>query len=102
MLMLLTPLLVACPTYQIHPFELGYVKPYSQDCHFKDVVTGVTRDVPYATCDLRQYLLIPIDSAKSVLADLQTNCLDTQCAAVKGAGDSILLSIDQGLQKIPY
>lgn len=100
--MQLTLLLVACQTYQVHPFEIGLVKPYSGDCHFKNVVTGVTRDVPAAQCDLRTVLLIPIASAKSVLGDLQINCVATQCVAITGAGDQFLLTIDQNLQKVPF
>jgi hypothetical protein len=95
-------LTTGCSTYQVHPFELGYVKPYSQDCHFKNVITKEVRNIPAAQCDLRKYLLIPIESAHTVLNDLQINCHLDQCVEISGAGDSILLSIDQGLQKIPW
>lgn len=94
--------LLGCQTYQIRPFELGYVKPYSGDCHFKNVVTKKTRDVPKAQCDLRKMLLIPIESAHIVIDDTQTNCHLQQCAEITGAGDEALLAIDQGLQKLPF
>jgi hypothetical protein len=78
------------------------VKPYSQNCHFKNVITKKIRDIPAAQCDLRKYLLIPIESARIVLDDIQINCHLQQCVEIKGAGDSMLLSIDQGLQKLPF
>lgn len=53
-------------------------------------------------CDLRKMLLIPIESASVVLEDLQINCHLQQCVEIKGVGDSMLLSIDQGLQKLPF
>ncbi len=93
---------VRCQTYQVRPFELGYVKPYSGDCHFKDVVTKKTRDIKAGQCDLRRMLLIPIESARIVLDDIQINCHLQQCTMIRGAGDSILLTIDQGLQKVPF
>lgn len=100
------PMVTACPTYQVHPFELGYVKPYSNVCHFKNVVTKAVRDAIQGTgkgqCDMRKMILIPMESASSVLGDLQINCHLDQCTAIRGAGDSILLSVDQGLQKIPW
>lgn len=99
--LLLGPI-TACQTYQVRPFELGYVQPYSQNCHFKNPVTKVVRTVPKAKCDLRRMLLIPIESAKTVLEDIQINCQLQQCTEIKGAGDAMLLSIDQGLQKIPW
>jgi hypothetical protein len=90
------------PNVSSTPFELGYIKPYSGDCHFKNVVTKTVRDVPKNECDTRRLLLIPIDSARVVLDDLQINCHLQQCTEIRGAGDSILLTIDQGLQKIPW
>lgn len=53
-------------------------------------------------CDLRKVLLIPIESATTVLEDLQINCHLEQCNLIHGAGDSALLAIDQGLQKVPF
>lgn len=97
---------VRCQTYQVHPFELGYVHAYDQRCHFKNVVTKKVRTVKQGTgkdeCDLRRMLLIPIESAHVVIDDLQINCHLQQCKEIRGAGDSILLSIDQGLQKVPF
>lgn len=93
---------MGCQTYQLHPFELGYIKPYSGTCHFKNVVTKKTRDVPANKCDTRRMLLIPIESARMVLNDVQINCHLQQCTEIKGMGDSILLAIDQGLGKVPF
>jgi hypothetical protein len=102
-LALLTPLILGCQTYQVHPFEVGITLPYSQKCRFKNVVTKDVRELDPAACeDMKMRSLILTSEAwHTIRNDIQSNCALQQCAELTGKLDQIFLDIDQGLDKIP-
>lgn len=97
-------LLTACQTYQIHPFEIGVTLPYSGACHFKNVVTGETHDEEPNQCERikRRSLILTSDAWRVIRTDIQANCAQQQCVELKGKLDQLFLTVDQGLQKIPW
>lgn len=103
-LALLMPLLQACQTYQIHPFEIGITLPYSGACRFKNVVTGVTYEVEPNQCDRlkRRSLILTSDAWRVIRTDIQANCAQQQCVELQGKLDQLFLTVDQSLQKIPW
>lgn len=102
-MLILAPLL-ACKTYQVHPFELGITEPYSEKCHFKNVITKATRELDVPACEeiKKRSLILTSDAWKVIRTDIQSNCAQQQCVELKGRIDQIFLDIDQGLQKIPW
>lgn len=96
--------LQACGTFQIHPFEIGVELPYSEKCHFKNVVTKVTRDEDASTCaDTRKRaFILTTDAWRIISTDIENNCAAEQCTELRGKLDAIALAIDQGLNQIPW
>jgi hypothetical protein len=101
---MLTLGLLGCPSFQVHPFEVGITLPYSGDCRFKNVVTGAVREVSAEICDgiKRRSLILTSEAWRVIRTDVQNNCAETQCVQLNGKVDDIFLTIEQGLSKVPF
>ena len=97
-------LLTACQSFQVHPFEVGITLPYSGNCRFKNVVTGSIREVSADVCEgiKRRSMILTSEAWRVIRTDIQNNCAQSQCVALKGKVDDIFLAIDNGLNQIPW
>lgn len=96
--------MLGCQQFQLHPFELGITLPYSGACHFKNVVTRETRELDPVACEeiKRRSLILTSEAWRVIRTDIQNNCAQTQCIELTGKLDNLFLTIDQGLNKIPW
>ena len=103
MLILALPLM-GCQMFQVHPFELGITLPYSENCHFKNVITGQIREEDPITCEntKKRSLILTSDAWKVIRTDIQNNCAAQQCLELQGKVDAIFLEIDKGLNQVPW
>ncbi len=97
-------ILPGCQSFQVHPFEVGITLPYSGDCRFKNVMTGEVHEVDSNTCDgiKRRSMILTSDAWRVIRTDIQNNCAQSQCVELKGKLDDIFLTIDEGLNKVPW
>lgn len=103
-LLTLAPLLMACNTFQLHPFELGITLPYSERCRFRNVVTKETREIDPIECEeiKKRSLVLTPEAWRVIRTDIQNNCAAQQCLQLRGKVDELFLVIDQGLNQLPY
>jgi hypothetical protein len=83
---------------------MGVTLPYSRNCRFKNVVTKETRETDPNTCDqikARSLILTP-EAWNVIRGDIQSNCVASQCTLIRTKIDELFLTIDQGLQKLPW
>jgi hypothetical protein len=95
--------MLACQTYQLHPFALGITLPYSEKCHFKNVVTRETYELDAPRCEeIKKHSLILTPEAWRVIrTDIQNNCALTQCTEIRGRLDDLFLALDKALEVVP-
>lgn len=104
MLILALPMLQACQTFQLHPFEVGVTLPYSETCHFKDPVNGAIRDEDAVTCEQtkKRSFILTTEAWRIISTDIKNNCAQQQCVELTGKLDAAALALDQGLNQIPW
>lgn len=96
--------LIACQSFQLHPFEVGITLPYSENCRFKNVVTKAVYELEPIACEAikKRSLILTSEAWRVIRTDIQNNCAVNQCTQLTGKLDSIFLEIDKGLNKIPF
>lgn len=99
----LTISLSSCGSFEIADISPGLTLPYSQDCWRISVLTRVEQTIPEAQCiELKKRaLFITAEDWKKQRISIQKNCQMEQCKQLVGAFDSMFLTLDQMLQKIP-
>ncbi len=97
-------LLIACQSFQVHPFEVGITLPYSENCRFKNVMTQEVHEYPPQECERikKRSMILTSDAWKIIRTDIETNCAFAQCVQLTGKMDSLFLEIDKGLNQIPW
>lgn len=96
--------LSGCQTMQIEDFKAGVTLPYSGNCYFVNAVSGKVTEYPEDQC-LRMKkaaLIILSDDWKIIRKDFQRNCQVLQCKQLVGQFDQLFLTIDKGLQLVPW
>lgn len=79
-------------------------KPYSEECHWKNVITKQTHDDSKAKCEdiKKRSLILTSEAWRIIRTDIQNNCAQSQCTELTGKMDQIFLDIDKGLNKLPW
>ncbi len=98
------PILQACQTFQVHPFEIGVTLPYSENCRFKNVVTKKIREEDPNTCTntKKRAFILTTEAWRIISTDIKNNCARVQCTELTGKLDAMALALDQGLNEIPW
>lgn len=105
-LLLLTSL-VNCSsrTLQTSDWQAGITLPASQDCYLFNVMSRTETRIPanHPACieKKERSIWLDFDSYRQLRRDITVNCYVSQCKQITGALDSLFLSIDQALKKIP-
>lgn len=94
---------VSCSHFQVHPFEIGITLPYSEICHFRNVMTGEVRELgPIECAEIRKRsLILTSDAWRVIRTDIMNNCALNQCTQLTGKLDAIFLAIDQTAEILP-
>jgi hypothetical protein len=98
-------LLSGCSHYQTSDWQASITLPASGDCWSINVMSRKEERIPAddPTCIRKKAraIWLDADNYKLLRRDIQTNCQFAQCKQITGAFDSLFLSIDAALQKIP-
>lgn len=91
--------------YQSSDWQASITLPASQDCYSFNVISGKEERLPAESeaCQTKKVKSIWIDyeSYKLLRRDIEVNCQFAKCKQITGALDSLFLTIDHALQKIP-
>lgn len=95
---------LSCTTFRTSDFGLMVRLPASRDCVEVKVMSGKQTRFPVAQCDdlVARGVFMTSESWKLLRGDIQTNCQYAQCEQISGAADSLFLTVDKALQKLPF
>lgn len=95
---------VNCQHFQTSDFELIVRLPASGDCFGLHVMSGNETRYPAAECEqiVRRAIMLTSENWRMLKTDIQTNCqFDNTCTQIQGAADSLFLTMDKALNKLP-
>lgn len=97
-------LLSACANMTIDDFKAGVTLPYSEDCYFKYVISPNEARYDHVQCEIikKRSLIITSEDWKIIRKNFQKNCQVLACKQLVGQFDQLFLTIDKGLQLIPW
>lgn len=95
--------LASCAGFEIADIGPMVTLPASGDCYQVTVLSQKKTRYPKAQCDeiKKRAVVITSDDWKKQRISIQKNCQMNQCKQLVGAFDSLFLTIDSALQKIP-
>jgi hypothetical protein len=95
--------LVSCGSIQIADIGPMVTLPASGDCYQVTVLSQKKTRYPKAKCDdiKRRGIIITSEDWKKQKVSIEKNCQMQQCKQLVGAFDSLFLTIDSALQKVP-
>ena len=103
--LLLLASLSACSTFQTSDWQASITLPASLDCYSFNVVSGKETRLPADSKECQEKKLksvwLDYESYKMLKKDILTNCQQAKCKQITGAFDTLFLTIDSALQKIP-
>lgn len=103
--LLLSTSLSACSSFQTSDWQASITLPASLDCYSFNVMTGKETRLPADSkaCQEKKIksVWIDLENYKMLKKDILTNCQYAKCKQITGAFDTLFLTIDSALQKIP-
>lgn len=105
LLLLVTVVSNGCTTFKASDWQASITLPASQDCYSFHVMSGKEQRIPAddPVCIRKKARAIWLDAEnyKMLRRDIQSNCQLAKCKQITGAFDSLFLTIDEALKKIP-
>ena len=95
--------LVSCANIEIADIGPMVTLPASGDCYQVTVISQKKTRYPKAKCDdiKRRGIILTSDDWKKQRISIQKNCQLNKCKQLVGVFDSLFLTIDSALQKVP-
>ena len=95
--------LSSCANYKIADIRPTVTLPASKDCFGITIITLKEFEMPKAECDefKKRAVFLSSEDWKKLKVSILENCQLQQCKQLVGVFDSIFLTIDEALQKIP-
>jgi len=95
--------LVSCGSMEIADIGPMITLPASGDCYQVTVLTHKKTRYPKAECDeiKKRGIVITSEDWKKQKISIQKNCQLQKCKQLVGVFDSLFLTIDSALQKVP-
>ncbi len=103
--LLLLIILSGCGSFQTSDWKASITLPASLDCYSFNVMSGKETRLPADSKECMDKKIksvwIDYENYKMLKADILTNCQYDKCKQITGAFDTLFLTIDNALKKIP-
>jgi len=97
--------LSGCASFKTSDWQASITLPASQDCYSFNVMSGKETRLPADSKECihkkAHSVWIDAESYKLLRGDIQKNCQYAKCKQITGAFDTLFLTIDNALEKIP-